>query len=238
MKLVKLFLFILVATSIISAQEKNQTTEQTPATVILKTVDDSVSYAIGQNIGNNLKDPAMNINFEVMMASMKDAFSGSSLLSMDDMKAVLTSFNKRLMEKKNADAKAVGEKNKKVGEEFLAANKKKEGVITTASGLQYKVLTKGTGASPKDTSTVKVNYRGTLIDGREFDSSFKRNQPAEFPVNQVIKGWTEALQLMHVGDKYELYIPSTLGYGDQGAGQMIESGSTLIFEVELLDIVK
>jgi FKBP-type peptidyl-prolyl cis-trans isomerase FklB len=237
MKLTKLIVLVLLVSGVIFAQDQTATSGK-PAATILKTVDDSVSYAIGQNIGNNLKDPAMNINQEILISALKDAFVGTSLLTIDQMKSVLNDFNNRLMAKKSQDAKVLAEKNKKAEDEFLEANKKKEGVVTTASGLQYKILVKGTGASPKDTSTVKVHYRGTLLNGKEFDSSYKRNEPAEFPVNQVIKGWTEALQLMHVGDKWELFIPSNLAYGDQGAGNIIEPGSTLIFEVELLDIVK
>jgi FKBP-type peptidyl-prolyl cis-trans isomerase FklB len=130
----------------------------------------------------------------------------------------------------------LSEKNKKEGEEYLAENKKKEGIITTQSGLQYKVLKKGTGKIPKSTDTVTVNYRGTLIDGTEFDSSYRRGQPASFKVNGVIRGWTEALQLMKEGAKWQLYIPSNLAYGERGAGRNIGPNSTLIFEVELISI--
>jgi FKBP-type peptidyl-prolyl cis-trans isomerase len=238
MKLFKLFVFVLLAAGVVCAQENAQKKDSTQVVSILKTVDDSVSYAIGQNIANNLKDPAMSINSEILITAMKDGFNGTSIITVDEIKQILTDFNKRLTAKKTYNAKVAGEKNKKASDEFFAANKNKEGVVTTNSGLQYKVLVKGTGPSPKDTSTVKVHYRGTLLDGREFDSSYKRNEPTEFPVNQVIKGWTEALQLMHVGDKWELYIPANLAYGEQGAGNLIEPNSPLIFEVELLEIVK
>jgi FKBP-type peptidyl-prolyl cis-trans isomerase len=238
MKLFKLFVFILLAAGAVCAQENAQKKDSTQAVSILQTVDDSVSYAIGQNIANNLKDPTMNIDSEILITAMKDGFNGTSIITVDEIKKILTDFNKRLTAKKTYNAKVTGEKNKKASDEFFAANKNKEGVITTNSGLQYKILVKGTGPSPKDTSTVKVHYRGTLLDGREFDSSYKRNEPTEFPVNQVIKGWTEALQLMHVGDKWELYIPANLAYGEQGAGNLIEPNSPLIFEVELLEIVK
>jgi FKBP-type peptidyl-prolyl cis-trans isomerase FklB len=134
--------------------------------------------------------------------------------------------------------KAVGEKNKKDGEAFLAENKKKEGVVTLPSGLQYKIVTAGIGKKPKSEETVTVNYRGTLIDGTEFDSSIKRGQPATFPCHGVIKGWTEALQLMPVGSKWQLFVPSELAYGAQGAGGIIGPDATLIFEVELLSISK
>jgi FKBP-type peptidyl-prolyl cis-trans isomerase FklB len=143
-----------------------------------------------------------------------------------------------MMKKRSDEQGAVSEKNKKAGEVFLNDNKKKQGVITLPNGLQYKVIVEGTGASPRDSSIVKVNYKGTLIDGREFDSSYKRGEPAQFPLNQVIKGWTIGLQLMKVGAKYQFFIPSDLGYGDNGAGELIQPGSTLIFEVELIDIVK
>src|SRR5881394_3707165 len=141
-----------------------------------------------------------------------------------------------MMEKQIAASKEAAEKNKAEGEKFLEENKKKDGVKTTASGLQYKVLTEGSGAAPKETDTVVTNYRGTLIDRTEFDSSYKRGEPATFPVNRVIKGWTEALQLMKPGAKYKLLIPSNLAYGAGGAGQDIGPNSTLIFEVELLSV--
>lgn len=140
------------------------------------------------------------------------------------------------MAKQNEQLKAVKEKNKAEGLAFLEQNKKKEGVVTLPNGLQYKVISSGNGPSPKATDTVKVHYKGTLIDGREFDSSYRRGEPAVFPLNKVIKGWTEGLQLMKVGDKWTLYIPSELGYGENGAGEMIGPNSTLIFDVELLGI--
>lgn len=233
MKLFKLFLLFVMAFSFSIAQKKEQ-----PKKFVLKTADDSVSYSIGQNIGRNLKDPNMKINFEAMTQGMKDQWAGSSILSDDQMQIILMAFNQRLMAKRNEEANAIKDKNTKAGQEFLEANKKNEGVVALASGLQYKVLTAGTGPSPVDSNVVKVHYKGTLIDGREFDSSYGRGEPAEFPVDKVIKGWTEALKLMHVGDKWMLYIPSELAYGENGAGQMIEPNALLIFEVELLEIVK
>jgi FKBP-type peptidyl-prolyl cis-trans isomerase FklB len=140
------------------------------------------------------------------------------------------------MEKQITASKEAATKNAAEGEKFLAENKKKDGVKTTASGLQYKVLKEGSGPSPKETDTVVVNYKGTLIDGTEFDSSFKRNEPASFQVNRVVKGWIEALQLMKAGSKYQLFIPAALAYGERGAGQLIGPNATLIFEVELLSI--
>jgi FKBP-type peptidyl-prolyl cis-trans isomerase len=159
------------------------------------------------------------------------------------MKKILEDLQKTLMAKQQEQAakqqeqaKVVSEKNKKDGEAFLAANKKKDGVVTMPSGLQYKVLVAGKGKSPKATDTVTVNYKGTLIDGTEFDSSYKRGKPASFPLNQVIPGWTEAVQLMKEGAKWELYVPSSLAYGERGAGANIGGNATLIFEVELLSI--
>jgi FKBP-type peptidyl-prolyl cis-trans isomerase FklB len=155
-----------------------------------------------------------------------------------DINKVMQAFQKVMKKQQNEKNAADAAKNKKAGKEFLEQNKKKDGVVELPDGLQYKVLKKGTGASPKATDKVKVNYTGTLINGKEFDSSYKRGQPAEFPLNNVIPGWTEALQMMKVGGKWKLFIPSDLAYGDQGRGSVIPPGATLIFEVELLDIVK
>lgn len=255
MKSLKVILIILLGLSVTFAQNKNQTKEKSPSkvkaqsSVTLKTQGDSVSYAIGQNIFQNLADPFLQMNFNVLIKSIQDAMNGKSDMTKEKVIEVLTALNKRGQErqaamqkieaeKKKAEMEPIIEKNKKDGEAFLAENKNKEGVKTTASGLQYKVLVSGTGPSPKDTSKVKVHYAGKLLDGKEFDSSYKRNQPSEFHLNQVVKGWTEALQLMHVGDKWELYIPYQLAYGEEGRGEMIPPASVLIFEVELLDIVK
>ena len=157
-------------------------------------------------------------------------------MSKEEREKTLQAFQKEMMEKQIAASKEAGAKNQAEGEKFLAENKKKEGVKTTVSGLQYKVLKEGAGPSPKETDTVVTNYRGTLIDGTEFDSSYKRNEPATFQVNRVIKGWLEPLQLMKPGAKYQLVIPSSLAYGERGAGQLIGPNATLIFEVELLSI--
>jgi FKBP-type peptidyl-prolyl cis-trans isomerase FklB len=145
-------------------------------------------------------------------------------------------FQKEMMAKMTENSKKAGEKNKKEGEVFLAENKKKPGIITLPSGMQYKIMREGTGKSPKSTDTVTTHYRGTTLDGKEFDSSYKRNEPASFPLNRVIAGWTEALQLMKVGSKWQLFIPSNLAYGENGAGQDIGPDATLIFEVELLAV--
>lgn len=229
MKKILVVFFSIAAFNFLNAQSQT----------VLKTQDDSVSYSIGQNIGSNLKDPSMKINFEILIQGMKDASSGAaSLMTPEQMQSVMMGFNQRMMAKRNEEMNAVKEQNKKAGNEFLEANKKKEGVKTLASGLQYKILVEGKGLSPTKDDKVKVHYRGTLMDGREFDSSYSRNEPAVFGVTQVIKGWTEALQLMKAGSKWMLYIPSELAYGDKGAGEMIGPGEILIFEVELLEIVK
>jgi len=163
---------------------------------------------------------------------LKDALAGKPQMTEEQVKETMTAFEKEMTDKQ----KAAGVKNGADGEKFLAENKKKEGVKTTASGLQYKVLKEGSGAQPKETDTVIANYRGTLIDGTEFDSSYKRGQPATFPVSGVIRGWTEALQLMKAGSKYQLFIPANLAYGERAIGGDIGPNSTLIFEVELLDV--
>ncbi len=206
-------------------------------TTELKTEGDKVSYSIGLDIGNTFKKQKMDINIPVLMAGLKDAVEGKKpLLTDEQVKETMTAYSKTMMEKQAAEAKEATAKNASVGEKYLAENKAKEGVKTTASGLQYKVIKEGSGESPKETDTVVVNYKGTLINGTEFDSSYKRNEPATFPVNRVIKGWTEALQLMKPGAKYELVIPASLAYGERGAGQDIGPNETLIFDVELLSV--
>ena len=198
---------------------------------------DKISYSIGMDIGSSLKRQGLDLNADELAAGLKDSLSGGKTkLTSDEVKQILTDFQQELQAKAKERAEQLGEKNKKDGEAFLAENKKKAGVKTLPSGLQYKVITEGKGASPKETDTVSTNYKGTLIDGTEFDSSYKRGEPATFPVNGVIKGWTEALQLMKVGSKWQLFIPSDLAYGPRGAGQQIGPNSTLIFEVELLGI--
>src|SRR5947209_16006695 len=192
---------------------------------------DKVSYAIGMQIGFNLARQKVDINPDVLNAGMKDAIAGKPQLTPDQVKDVMAQFEKDMEQKQ----KQLGEKNKTDGAKFLEENKKKPGVKTTASGLEYKVIKEGTGPTPKPTDMVTVNYRGTLIDGTEFDSSYKRGQPATFPVNGVIKGWTEALQLMKVGSKYQLWIPSNLAYGERSVSPELGPNATLIFEVELMD---
>jgi FKBP-type peptidyl-prolyl cis-trans isomerase FklB len=197
----------------------------------LKDQKDKASYAIGLNIGLNFNKQKLSVNTDTFMAGIKDGLAGKPQMTEAEIRETMQNLEKD-MEGKQKEA---ADKNAKDGEKFLAENKKKEGVKTTASGLQYKVIKDSNGAQPKATDTVTVNYRGTLIDGTEFDSSYKRGQPATFPLNAVIKGWTEGLQLMKVGSKYQFFIPAALGYGERGAGGDIGPNSTLIFEVELLD---
>ena len=203
----------------------------------LKTQKEKTSYAIGVDIGNMLSRQPIDIDVDSFLKGAGDYLNKKKLLLTDqETKDILTNLQKEMVAKREDAMKAVGEKNRKAGEAFLAENKKKEGVKTLPSGLQYKVIKEGTGKVPKATDTVTTNYRGTLIDGTEFDSSYKRGQPATFPVNGVIKGWTEALQLMKTGSKWQLFIPSDLAYGDKGAGPQIGPNSVLIFEVELLSV--
>jgi FKBP-type peptidyl-prolyl cis-trans isomerase FklB len=198
----------------------------------LKDPKDKISYSIGLNIGFNLKKQNVSINPDTFVLGLKDALAGKPQMTEEQVKETMTAFEKEMIDKQKASAV----KNGADGEKFLAENKKKEGVKTTASGLQYKVVKEGTGAQPKETDTVVANYRGTLIDGTEFDSSYKRGQPATFPVSGVIKGWTEALQMMKVGSKYQLFIPASLAYGERAVGADIGPNATLIFEVELVDV--
>ncbi|HET9418909.1 MAG TPA: FKBP-type peptidyl-prolyl cis-trans isomerase [Chthoniobacterales bacterium] len=200
---------------------------------------DKVSYSIGLQIGLNLqkqeealKKQNVQINTDALVNGLKDALAGKPQLTTDQVRATLTAFEQDMTQKQQA----AGEKNKTDGERFLAENKKKDGVKTTPSGLQYKVIKEGNGPQPKETDTVVANYRGTLIDGTEFDSSYKRGQTATFPLNRVIRGWTEGLQLMKVGSKYQFFIPANLGYGSQQMGPDIGPNSTLIFDVELVGI--
>jgi FKBP-type peptidyl-prolyl cis-trans isomerase FklB len=206
----------------------------------LETQKDKVSYIIGQNIGRSFKQQGLDgevIDLAKMRAGIEDVLAGAEAkLTEEQMAEIMTAFQKDMMARADSVNKAKGEGNKKIGEEFLAKNAKEAGVIVLPSGLQYKVITEGTGKKPTLTSMVTVHYRGTLIDGKEFDSSIKRGQPANFPVNGVIAGWTEALQLMPVGSKWKLFVPSKLAYGEQAAGPDIGPNSTLLFEVELISI--
>ncbi|HEX2960728.1 MAG TPA: FKBP-type peptidyl-prolyl cis-trans isomerase [Ignavibacteriales bacterium] len=234
MKIRLMAILAILSVGIAACQQKDLKKED------LKTSKDKASYAIGLDIGKTFKRQSIEINEDALLQGVKDAIRKDSLYLLTDaeIQQTMMTFQKEMMEKQTAKMKELGDKNKKEGDAFLAANKTKEGVKTTASGLQYKVITAGTGATPKATDKVKVNYRGTLVNGTEFDNSYKRGEPIVFTVGSVIKGWTEALQLMKVGDKWQIFIPSELAYGEQGAGQTIPPNSTLIFDVELLGIEK
>jgi FKBP-type peptidyl-prolyl cis-trans isomerase len=206
------------------------------APLVLKTDKDKQSYAIGMNIGKSIHRDGVDVDPNILLRGMKDALAGGkTALSDDEAKSVMTNLQANMRKEQAEKAQQAGDVNKKAGDAFLAANKAKDGVVTLPSGLQYKVLMQGTGPKPTATDTVVCNYKGTLLDNTEFDSSYKRNQPLTIPVSGVIKGWTEALQLMPVGSKWQLFIPSDLAYGSQVKGP-IEPNSTLIFEVELLSI--
>ena len=205
---------------------------------ILKTETEKVSYIIGTQIARNFKTQEVEVDLDSLMMGLKHALQGDKLvLSQDEMKKVYAVWQQKMRAKQAAKKAKEAAENLAAGTAFLEANKAKEGVKVLPSGLQYKIITEGTGNTPTADDKVKTHYRGTLIDGTEFDSSYKRNRPAEFPVKGVIKGWTEALQLMKVGGKWELYIPANLAYGERGRPS-IPANSTLIFEIELLEIVK
>ena len=203
---------------------------------VLKEQKDKISYAIGSSIGKSLRKDSVDVDPEVILQGLKDALSdGKMLLTEEQMVETFTVLQQELVNKQTEKKKALSEKNLKEGEQFLSENAKKEGVITLPSGLQYKIITDGKGKKAQPTDTVTVHYRGTLIDGTEFDSSYKRNEPATFLLNSVIAGWTEGVSMMKVGSKGQLFIPAKLAYGEDGAGEVIGPNTTLIFDVELLD---
>ncbi|MGA3293156.1 MAG: FKBP-type peptidyl-prolyl cis-trans isomerase [Candidatus Acidiferrales bacterium] len=211
--------------------------QQNQSSSPLTTQKEKASYAIGLNIGRNLSKQSVDVDPSLVAQGLKDALTNAKpLLTDDEAKAALTQLQSEMNAKQEAARQKAGEANMKAGAEFLASNKTKDGVVTLPSGLQYKILTPGTGPKPTASDSVVCNYRGTLIDGTEFDSSYKRGQPATFPVGRVIKGWTEALQLMPVGSKWQLFIPPDLAYGPSGAGGVIGPNATLVFEVELISI--
>jgi FKBP-type peptidyl-prolyl cis-trans isomerase FklB len=204
----------------------------------LQTQTEKQSYSMGADIGSRIKSQGIEVDADLFAKGLKDTIAGGDMLMTDDeIRESLLALQKSLMEKQAERTKAAAEKNKQEGEAFLAANRKKEGVVTLPSGLQYKTIKEGECKSPRPSDTVEVNYRGTLIDGTEFDSSFKRGEPATFPLNQVISGWTEAMQLMKEGGKMEIFVPADLAYGEQTTG-IIGPNSTLIFEVELISVKK
>ena len=213
-------------------------TGTTGGVTALTTDKQKASYAIGMNVGSGMKRQGIDVDAAALVQGLKDALAGNKpLMTEDEARAAIMKLQSEMQAQSQAKAKQEGEANQKEGAAYLAANKSKEGVVTLPSGLQYKILKEGTGAKPTAADSVVCNYRGTLINGTEFDSSYKRGEPATFPVGGVIKGWTEALQLMPVGSKWQLYIPSDLAYGPRGTpGGPIGPNSTLIFEVELLSI--
>ncbi|HUR40895.1 MAG TPA: FKBP-type peptidyl-prolyl cis-trans isomerase [Verrucomicrobiae bacterium] len=205
----------------------------------LTTDPQKFGYSIGVDIGTSLKQVKGEVDLDALVAGLRETMDGKEPRLTDEVREqVKADITRKLQQKQMEDRVAKAAAAKATGEKFLADNAKREGVKTTASGLQYETLTEGTGAAPKTSDKVKVHYKGTLIDGTEFDSSYSRGQPVEFPLGNVIPGWTEGLQLMKVGGKSKLYIPSNLAYGERGAGQKIGPNETLIFEVELLDIEK
>ncbi|MCF6366956.1 MAG: FKBP-type peptidyl-prolyl cis-trans isomerase [Bacteroidales bacterium] len=234
----KLVLSVVVSVIVFSSCKNNE-----DAKVNLMNFDDSLSYAIGQDIANNFKQSKLDsIDINILSKAMKDFFAeDTSIMTKEEVSKTLTAFSMKM--RAEQEAKQL-EQNKiqfkaelEAGQKFLEENAAKEGIITTESGLQYKVIKEGKGATPTVSDKVKVHYEGTLIDGTKFDSSYDRGEPAEFGVTQVIKGWTEALQLMKEGSIYELYIPYQLAYGERGSGS-IKPFSTLIFKVELISIIK
>ena len=205
----------------------------------LTTFEERSSYAIGQNVGGSLKGTNMTIDIPAFVQGVRDTLEGRKpLLTAEEAMAVMQEFSQKARDAETKKREEQSAKNIEEGKAFLETNKARTGVVTTASGLQYEVITQGTGPKPKPTDRVSVHYRGTLIDGTEFDSSYTRGQPATFQLDAVIPGWTEALQLMPVGSKYKVFLPSEIAYGERGAGGQIGPNATLIFEIELLSIEK
>jgi FKBP-type peptidyl-prolyl cis-trans isomerase FklB len=249
---VKLVLALSLGTVLLSLTAKAEDKPAAPAAPKEKPKDpneqkEQVSYAVGMTFANQIKRAGFEIDVDTVAAAMRDVLAGHEpKMNEKEQREVLSAYQKEVSAKREEERKKMAEKNKKEGAEFLAANKKKEAIQVheaklpdgSMAELQYKIITAGTGAIPKSNDMVSVNYRGTLINGTEFDSSAKRGQPGKFNVSRVVKGWTEALQMMKVGSKWQLFLPSTLGYGDYGAGpnSPIEPGSTLIFDVELVSI--
>jgi FKBP-type peptidyl-prolyl cis-trans isomerase FklB len=207
-----------------------------PAPLPLKTAKDKASYAIGMSMAKGMKAQGVEVDPSILARGLRDALVGKPQLTDEEAQAALTQLQAELRAKQEEKAKVVADANLKEGQAFLAANKAQSGVVTLPSGLQYKILQPGTGPKPSKDDSVVCQYKGTLLNGKEFDSSYKRGQPATFPVSQVIKGWTEALQLMPVGSKWQLWIPPDLAYGPRAAGPDITPNSTLVFEVELVSI--
>jgi FKBP-type peptidyl-prolyl cis-trans isomerase FklB len=244
---IKLFAFALLAVTQFAVAQKSATKKKTSAapkaaantTKAPESKIDKLSYAIGVNFAKQFQSQNIDINPDMMFQAIKAIYSGGTpVMNEQQVMETLQNFEKEMQEKMQGESKKAAQGNKEKGKAWLAENKKRPGVIELPSGLQYEVIKEGAGESPKATSTVTTHYTGTLIDGTVFDSSVERGQPAQFPVNGVIKGWTEALQLMKPGTKLKLYIPSDLAYGDGGSPPKIGPGETLIFEVELISVDK
>ncbi len=233
---VRLFAVLIALTYVVGCapEEANSAPE-----LKLDTPKNRISYTIGVNIGQDFKNQKMDVDPDVLLMGLKDSLAGKELqLSDEEMVDEIQAFQQEMQAKMVAEMEAMAATNKTDGEAFLAENAKQEGVVVTESGLQYKVLEAGDGESPGPADVATVHYRGTLIDGTQFDSSYDRGEPATFPVGGVIAGWTEALQLMKPGAKWQLFIPSELAYGERGAGQAIGPNATLLFDVELISVEK
>ncbi len=231
--LTRLTCIIIASTGLYACDKGSENKKSLP----LETLEQKASYSFGVDVAIGLKKQGIKLDINALNKGIADAYNDSELaLNDEDRLQAKTTFQAQIREALLKEQAKIGEDNLAKGKAFLEANAKKPGVITTESGLQYKIITTGDGKQPKETDTVTTHYQGTLIDGREFDSSYKRDKPASFPVKGVIKGWTEALQLMHVGDKWQLFIPPELAYGATKRSELIEANSTLIFEIELLGI--
>lgn len=234
-------LLLVAATAAVMAGCNQQATDAPAAStaLILSTQEQRISYGMGVGLGERMAQESFSIDVDAFAAGVKHVLEEQDrLMTQEEIMAEMQSFQQKLMEEQKVAQEAASLKNKTEGEAFLAENSKKDGVITLESGLQYSVIEEGDGAKPKATDTVEVHYSGTLLDGTEFDSSYKRGTPVSFPVNGVIPGWTEALQLMPAGSKWKLYIPSDLAYGAGGTGGPIGPNATLLFDVKLISIQK
>jgi len=219
------------------AQDEPASTEKSDEPSLLKTQKDQVNYAIGVQLIGNFKKQGIDIDLDLVIKGMQDAHAGKELLMPDgELRRALMIYQDEVRRSQATNRAASLEENRKKGEAFLAENRKKEGIITLPSGLQYRIIRSGEGKKPADADTVECHYRGKLINGEEFDSSYRRGRPTTFKVSGVIAGWREALKLMAVGSQWEIFVPSQLAYGERGAGNFIEPGETLIFEMELLVI--
>jgi len=232
-KILVVLCLVIFSIQIGSAQNQKKNSKDK---IVLKTFNDSISYIIGSDVAGNLMKNAIEINEDVFFKGFdKKLKNNDSLFTQEQRQQIMTRFQKEMTAKQQVKSDAESQKNKATGKAFLDENKKKPGVVELPDGLQYKIIKNGDGPKPKPEDEVEVNYEGKFLDGKIFDSSYDRKQSVSFPLNGVIKGWTEGLQLMNVGSTYEFYIPSDLAYGDKGFSQ-IGGGATLIFKVELISI--